>query len=1348
MSLFGLFKKSKESRFNRAVELQNSIDNDHRWLLSERKEFEEIKQSLKRKINILDKEIKLSKSGDSEKEDLRKRIEGKLRKQEIEFEKSVLDKTKEIYKNRLELSKLVKDEEIDTLLKSEQELNRIGSSYEIVVQAYSEGKIDKRKFSSIRKETEKKLKSVVHYSDMLVLNKENKLLLLKRNSEDDMFPSQWCLPGGHVDPGEEHKSASIRELAEETLIEVKEENVNKAGEYINKKVHIEYYRTYIDSANLVLNNREHECYEWVDINVLEKYDLILNLRETLNKIFNIESQPVLLKKTEELDIEKALGIVISALNEGSIQYEDIEKSLHHKYINKKIVDGKPQYTYDVPKGKHKSIIGDQNFDKVKEVIGKIVETKENKTETDYEQIRRTADDIINGSKYIERLSPEEEQGRIKGGRINVESTLLLRGKEITGDEDELITEKLIEEQEGILKDYAKNNGLWIDNNVIDTDWKLFNSGEEAKVYDDGSYVKKVFDYQMFSLSPMEFIDNRISLHNFMFKETSYELIGFTETNKGLSFILKQPYIRDYSKTELPVIKKEMKKRGFKELDNKSYYNDNYLIEDLHSKNVITNDNNDKLYFIDTVISLNEKGEGYDGIREYKNIEVMDTKIEKAFQTVKLGYEQGLVSEEVFEKAQKVYSDNAENKRLHRVGMQYGSNKQEDQSKVKVKSEEDGNKNNNNQGQPSLEDFAKKTSEEDLQRAAKGEDPELRKVAKIELERRDSEETGTDKEVGKDNSSKSEENKIPSDKEGNNVVDKFKDKIKGWSEKEKEFFNKGAQEKGSPERRNFSNMIKDKAKGIVKLATHEVKEWKEAGVGIGKLMSGQKISEKEKKAVLTMTKHLAITVGTIALTGGAGHLIHAGLAGASKAIFVHYLEHAGVTALGKALVFASEEDELGKLTKIDPEKALESLLNGFADYVENEDFTDEKWVEMFNDSKSLDLGENDNKDDKVEKAIQTISLAFIQGMVTEEVLEKAHNVYKDTAENRRLHRVGRTWGGNKQNTSIDKKEGREEDKKESSPTKEKSLEEHAKNTSDDDLIRHSKGDNEEMRVIAHKELKRRKTEHKPGEEIKEKEITPAGKKADSIKDKIEELSDKYKSAAQEAMNDDFTDSKKTSELDKKQKEYSRYLWRTKEFTDKGEPIDKEAEIKNACELLGLKDEKEIKEFFGDGDVLGITVEDEFITIMTEDCYCQRGFDKENGVVEMLEFILNPDLEKGLGKGTEIFSNQINSFKKLGYKKVITDAAKSDIYNGYYTWARLGYNFKDGNEKESFIDIIEGSGDKDIKNIESLSELMTTPKGREFWKENGFRFKAEFDLSESSQSMFILNEYMKEKKNGKK
>jgi hypothetical protein len=141
------------------------------------------------------------------------------------------------------------------------------------------------------------------------------------------------------------------------------------------------------------------------------------------------------------------------------------------------------------------------------------------------------------------------------------------------------------------------------------------------------------------------------------------------------------------------------------------------------------------------------------------------------------------------------------------------------------------------------------------------------------------------------------------------------------------------------------------------------------------------------------------------------------------------------------------------------------------------------------------------------------------------------------------------------------------------------------------------------------------------------------------------------------------------------------------------------------------------------------------------FCSRTF--EINTIHANEFILNPEINKSQGKGTEIFNNQVKQFKDKGFKNIETTAAKSDKYNGYYTWARLGYEINSMTEKRLFESLLKKSTDKRIKSVQSLQELMTFKEGRDFWKKNGFQFEGKFDLKDNSKSMFILNNYVKEK-----
>lgn len=51
-----------------------------------------------------------------------------------------------------------------------------------------------------------------------IIERDNKILLTKRNHEP--FKGHWCIPGGHIDFGEEPEQAIKREVKEETGLTV------------------------------------------------------------------------------------------------------------------------------------------------------------------------------------------------------------------------------------------------------------------------------------------------------------------------------------------------------------------------------------------------------------------------------------------------------------------------------------------------------------------------------------------------------------------------------------------------------------------------------------------------------------------------------------------------------------------------------------------------------------------------------------------------------------------------------------------------------------------------------------------------------------------------------------------------------------------------------------------------------------------------------------------------------------------------------------------------------------------------------------------------------------------------
>jgi len=262
----------------------------------------------------------------------------------------------------------------------------------------------------------------------------------------------------------------------------------------------------------------------------------------------------------------------------------------------------------------------------------VQELKKRKDERErrYRKDIATANEVLMGRKSIQRLSPEEESGRIEGGKRNVEASIIIGTSGRTNEKNESksgigTTQSNSQEQEQMLKDYARNVGIWLNYNAIaKNSFKQFPSGAESKVFlykdeNNEGYIIKVTDYKIMEETPMSFIDNHISLANYLSPETKYELLGFTEHRERFCFVVKQFYVDGGTELEYYVhtasntieeeikqynrIKNWMKKEYKAEfVGGTTYENERYIFNDLHLKNVLEKD--DKFYLIDLIVRLN------------------------------------------------------------------------------------------------------------------------------------------------------------------------------------------------------------------------------------------------------------------------------------------------------------------------------------------------------------------------------------------------------------------------------------------------------------------------------------------------------------------------------------------------------------------------------------------------------------------------------------------------------------------------------------------------------------------------------------------------------------------------
>jgi len=83
---------------------------------------------------------------------------------------------------------------------------------------------------------------------MVIEDVNGKVLLTMRSRKMRVFPRAWVLPGGHLDPGETLEACAVREIKEETGINI-QMNSNASLSYHGKEVTLAPYFIYESSIS-------------------------------------------------------------------------------------------------------------------------------------------------------------------------------------------------------------------------------------------------------------------------------------------------------------------------------------------------------------------------------------------------------------------------------------------------------------------------------------------------------------------------------------------------------------------------------------------------------------------------------------------------------------------------------------------------------------------------------------------------------------------------------------------------------------------------------------------------------------------------------------------------------------------------------------------------------------------------------------------------------------------------------------------------------------------------------------------------------------------------------------------
>ena len=155
--------------------------------------------------------------------------------------------------------------------------------------------------------------------------------------------------------------------------------------------------------------------------------------------------------------------------------------------------------------------------------------------------------------------------------------------------------------------------------------------------------------------------------------------------------------------------------------------------------------------------------------------------------------------------------------------------------------------------------------------------------------------------------------------------------------------------------------------------------------------------------------------------------------------------------------------------------------------------------------------------------------------------------------------------------------------------------------------------------------------------------------------------------------------------------------------------------------------------------------------------EAGFDDDHVIVvikhpkyEARRFIYKDEIDNesfymksgdtGHGIGSKVFKEQVDAAAEFGVLRISAFAAKGPTTNGYYTWARLGFD-AELNKVVGFASHEEMTAR--FPQATKISDLMRSPEGREFWVKTGQGFPGIFDLTEGSLSRKVLSAYVKER-----
>jgi len=119
-----------------------------------------------------------------------------------------------------------------------------------------------------------------------VIIKGDSALLVKRSKNETAYPNEWELPSGKVEYKEHPNKAVVREVKEETDLDVKVVKPLTVSHFVFGNRHCVQINYLVKAKNYKVKlSKEHDDYKWVPKNKIKKFRTFKDIKEAVLEAF-------------------------------------------------------------------------------------------------------------------------------------------------------------------------------------------------------------------------------------------------------------------------------------------------------------------------------------------------------------------------------------------------------------------------------------------------------------------------------------------------------------------------------------------------------------------------------------------------------------------------------------------------------------------------------------------------------------------------------------------------------------------------------------------------------------------------------------------------------------------------------------------------------------------------------------------------------------------------------------------------------------------------------------------------------------------------------------------------------